>query len=154
LVDRWIWRYLEPRLEDFVLRRHHVYGDKTRVTLGRSVHLANTLINVASGDVVVGDHSFFGHNVCLITGTHDVSRFDDDRQSSIPVSGRDIIIGRGVWIGSCATVLGPCRIGDHAVVGAGSLVRQDVPAFSVVAGVPARVIRQVPGRGDSAIQAS
>ncbi len=57
--------------------------------------------------------------------------------------GGDIIIGPGVWIGTNATVLGPCRIGENAAIAAGAVVLHDVAAFDLVAGVPARRLRAI-----------
>lgn len=54
-----------------------------------------------------------------------------------------VVIGRSVWIGSNVTLLPGLTIGDHAVVGAGSLVTKDVPAGTVAVGSPARVMRSV-----------
>ena len=54
-----------------------------------------------------------------------------------------VIIGRNVWIGEKATILGGVTIGDGAVIGANSVVTKDVPPYSVVAGMPAKVIKQV-----------
>ena len=54
-----------------------------------------------------------------------------------------ITIGRGVWIGSHATILQGVTIGDNAVVAAGAVVTRDVPADTVVGGVPAKVIRHI-----------
>jgi acetyltransferase-like isoleucine patch superfamily enzyme len=50
-------------------------------------------------------------------------------------------VGRDVWIGGHSTVLSGVRIGDGAVVGAGSVVTKDIPPFSIAVGVPARVMR-------------
>ncbi|MES1195332.1 MAG: acyltransferase, partial [Steroidobacter sp.] len=119
------------------------WGDPQRVQVASSARMNNTLFNVSSGDIHVGDFTFAGHNVSLITGTHDMQQRLQQRMTAVPHAGRDIRIGQGVWIGSNAIVLGPCRIGDHAVIAAGSLVRGDVPENAVVAGVPARVIRQL-----------
>ncbi|HEX2893691.1 MAG TPA: CatB-related O-acetyltransferase [Marmoricola sp.] len=58
-----------------------------------------------------------------------------------PAESRDTIIGSDVWVGARATILSGARIGNGAVVAAGSLVAQDVPSYAVVGGVPARVIR-------------
>ncbi|MEX3508105.1 DapH/DapD/GlmU-related protein [Kocuria carniphila] len=62
------------------------------------------------------------------------------RQWSFP----DIRIGNGVFIGVSCTVLGNVTIGDGAVVAAGSLVNKDVPAHTLVGGVPARIIKLLP----------
>lgn len=79
----------------------------------------------------------------LITGTHDHEQRLGERMNSIPASGRDIVIGRGVWIGSNAMVLGPCRIGDYAVVAAGAVVLAGtvIEPGEMYAGVPARRVK-------------
>jgi acetyltransferase-like isoleucine patch superfamily enzyme len=115
-----------------------------RVSLGESVTLNDALLNVVSGDITIGDHSFMGHGVSLLTGTHDFRAPRTERQSSSPAAGRDIVIGKGVWIASNATVLGPCTIGDDAVVAAGAVVTmREVPAGTIVGGVPAKILGRV-----------
>jgi acetyltransferase-like isoleucine patch superfamily enzyme len=92
----------------------------------------------------VGEYAFFGHNVSVLTGTHDFTKFGAERQVAVPKSGRDVFIEEGAWISSNAIVVAPCRIGAHAVVGVGSLVLGDVEPYTVVAGSPARVLRTIP----------
>lgn len=116
-------------------------GDWSRVEVGSDVNLVNSLLNVTSGKIVIGDRTFFGHNVSLLTGTHNIDGSEDDRRG-YPREGRDIIIGCDVWIASGAIVLGPCIIGDGAVIGAGAVVTADqIEARSVYAGCPAKRIR-------------
>src|ERR687898_502749 len=97
--------------------------------------------------IAVGEYAFFGHNVSVLTGTHDINTFGRERQLAIPRSGRDIVIGEGAWVASNAMVLGPCVIGAHAVVGGGSLVLGDVEPYTIVAGSPAKVLRTIPHDG-------
>jgi acetyltransferase-like isoleucine patch superfamily enzyme len=118
-----------------------MYGPTDRVTLGEGCKVSNATLNANSGAITIGDYAMIGEGVKLLTGTHDVSRFGLERQDAWPKFGRDIVVGSGVWIATDAIVLGPCVIGEHAVVCAGSVVTHDVPAFAVVAGVPARVVR-------------
>ena len=54
---------------------------------------------------------------------------------------RDIVIGNDVWIGSNSVILAGVKIGDGTVIGAGSVVTKDIPAFVVAGGVPARTIK-------------
>jgi acetyltransferase-like isoleucine patch superfamily enzyme len=54
------------------------------------------------------------------------------------------VIGVGVWLASHVLVLGPVTIGEHAVVAGGSLVREDVAPYTVVAGRPAKLVRTIP----------
>lgn len=56
-----------------------------------------------------------------------------------------VVIGNGVWIGANVTILGGVNIGDGAVVAAGAVVTKDVPAKTLVGGVPAKVIKQLQG---------
>ena len=68
------------------------------------------------------------------------------RQTAIQRSGRDVVVGEGAWLASHALVLGPCRIGEHAVVAAGSLVTRDVAPYTLVAGRPATLVRRIEQR--------
>lgn len=130
--------------EDPALFRPLVYGDPARLHVAPTAVLNNALINLSSGDVTIGDYAFFGHNVSVLTGTHDWTKFGRERQVSVPDSGRDVIIEEGVWVSSNATIVGPCRIGAHSVVGVGSLVLKDVEPYTIVAGSPAKILRTIP----------
>ena len=134
--------------EDPALFRPLVYGDPERLHVHPTAVLNNALINLSSGEVTVGEHAFFGHNVSILTGTHDWRTFGAERQVAVPATGRDVVIEEGAWVSSNAIVVAPCRIGAHAVVGVGSLVLRDVEPYTVVAGNPARVLRTIPRPGE------
>ena len=134
---------LRPVVLDIINGDIRVWGDRSRVRLARTTHMVNTLFNVSSGTITVGEHTFAGHNVSIITGTHDYTLTLQQRMRDIPRTGHDIEIGTGVWIGSNAVILGPCRIGDHAVIAACAVVTGDVAPYTIVAGVPAKPIRQI-----------
>ena len=125
------------------MSKYLVHGDRSKLDVHPTAVVNNALFNVGSGTITVGEYAFFGHNVSVLTGTHDINTFGRERGSAIPRSGRDIVIGEGVWVASNAMVLGPCVIGAHAVVGGGSLVMGDVAPYTIVAGSPARVLRSV-----------
>lgn len=120
-----------------------VHGDRARLHVDSTAVVNNALFNLSSGDVWVGPYAFFGHSVAVLTGTHDIAKFGRARQLAIPRSGRDVVIGEGVWLASHVLVLGPCTIGEHSVVAAGSLVIGDVEPYTVVAGRPAKKLRTV-----------
>lgn len=134
--------------EDPQLFRPLVYGDPSRLHIHSTAVINNALFNLSSGEVTIGEHAFFGHNVSVLTGTHDWTTFGRERQVAVPKSGRDVVIEEGVWVSSNATVVGPCRIGAHSVVGVGSLVLRDVEPYTIVAGNPARVLRRIPKPGE------
>ncbi|WCT74846.1 hypothetical protein PQ455_06405 [Sphingomonas naphthae] len=140
LADR-----LMPIITERLLTTPRIFGDPARLTLGPGCNLVNTLFNLVSGSVSVGAYAFFGHDVRILTGTHDMSVHGLDRQLAVPTNGRDIVIEDGAWISSGATVIGPARIGANAVIGVGSVVIGDVEPGWLYAGVPARKIKPVDG---------
>jgi len=138
--------------EDPTLFRPLIYGDPAKLHIAPTAVVNNALFNLSSGEITMGEWAFFGHNVSVLTGTHDWTTFGRERQVAVPKSGRDVVIEEGVWVSSNATIVGPCRIGAHSVVGVGSVVLRDVPPYTVVAGVPAKVLRTIPRPGDPAAQ--
>ena len=90
------------------------------------------------GGIEIGNGVLIGHNVTLATLNHDER--PQFRQNIYP---KPIKIGDNVWIGSNATILQGVTIGDGAIIGANAVVTKDVPENTIVAGVPARVIRKV-----------
>ena len=128
-------------LEHFLVHNHIFGGPYERVKIHPTAGVMGAFFNVSSGDITVRENASISNGAMLITGSHDISQKDQARQEAYPKSGRDIVVERGAWICSGAIVLGPCRIGEQAVVGAGSVVREDVPAHTVVAGVPAKVVK-------------
>jgi acetyltransferase-like isoleucine patch superfamily enzyme len=135
------------------LHQSLLYGDATRLHIHPTAVINNALFNLSSGDITVGEHAFFGHNVAILTGTHDFTKFGAERQVAVPKTGRDVVIGEGAWLASFAIVVGPCSIGAHAVVGVGSLVLDDVAPYTVVAGSPATVRRTIPRPDDEQAEA-
>ena len=126
------------------LYRHRWHGDESRLRIHETAVVNNALFNVSGGTITVGEYAFFGHDVAILTGTHDIEKFGHERQMAFPRSGRDVVIGEGVWLASHVLVLGPLTIGEHAVVAGGSLVREDVAPYTVVAGRPAKVVKTIP----------
>ena len=117
-------------------------------------------INNAVGDVVIGDHTRIGlHNTVIgpvtigshvnlaqgITVTALNHNFEDPNKSidEQGISTNAVTIEDDVWIGANAVVLPGVTIGNHSVVAAGAVVTKDVPPHSLVAGIPAKVIKQI-----------
>ena len=119
-------KYLQPYLS----RTPVIWGNKERLFLDKNVILTNSVLNLRSGSIRIGENSFFGHGVMLLTGKHDISAFGLDRHKAVPTDGRDIIIGKGVWIASGSIILGPCEIGDNSVIGAGCIINKNIPKNS------------------------
>ena len=97
-----------------------------------------TFLDIA--EIRIGDNVLMGPNVGLFTAGHPID--PQGRLDNIG-TGNPIVIGNGVWIGGNVSVLAGVKIGDNAVIGAGSVVTHDIPANCVAAGNPARVIRML-----------
>ncbi len=69
--------------------------------------------------------------------------YPSNLSSLYPRSWKKIHIGENVWIGACSTILGGVTIGNNSIVAAGSVVTKDVPPFTMVAGVPAKSVKNL-----------
>ena len=142
LLDQLIARKVDELLQEKLLYQHRIFGAPDRLQLHPSAVVNNALFNTVSGSITVEERAFFGHSVSVLTGSHDADEVGE-RRWTCQTSGRDIIIKRGAWIASNATILGPCVIGEDAVVAACALVTGDVPPRTIVGGVPAKIIREI-----------
>ncbi len=94
--------------------------------------------------VHIEDDVFIGHNVTFINDKHPRSvNPDGSMQTEEDWKVVETFVGKGASVGSSATILCGVKIGEGAVVGAGAVVTKDVPPNSVVAGVPAKVIKKI-----------
>ena len=109
------------------------------ITVGRAVFIGYYCAFTGHGAIDIADEVMIAHKVNLITAGHPV---EPDRRREY-ITAEPITIGANVWIGAAATILPGVSIGAGAVVAAGSVVTHDVPAATLAAGVPARVIRQL-----------
>ena len=106
------------------------------ITLGQHVFINSGCRFQDQGGITIGDGALIGHNVVLATLNHGLN--PEERHDLFPAS---IHIGKNAWLGANVTVLGGVTIGDNAVIAAGAVVTRNVPANTVAAGVPARVVR-------------
>lgn len=90
------------------------------------------------GGIWIGDDVLIGHNAIFATLNH--GEDPADRSTLIPAP---IVVEPRVWMGANVTILGGVTIGEGSILAAGSVVTKDVPPYSIVAGVPAKVIRSV-----------
>jgi acetyltransferase-like isoleucine patch superfamily enzyme len=143
IIRKFFWKSCIRIVQEIQTDNYRVFGEPNRLLIADNCQLNDAIFNVVSGTIQIGSNVFFGHGVSVITGTHNILSFGKSRRDEFPCMGNDIFIDDGVWIGSNATILGPCRIGTNSVIGAMALVRSDVPSYTVVAGIPARVIRSL-----------
>lgn len=164
---RWFIRMLAPLYQH--RGRHAVIHRSARMdtppyrkfSLGDySVIESFSCINNAVGDVIIGNHTRVGlHNTIIgpvtignhvnlaqgitVTALNHNFADSDKRIDEQGVSTSPVVIEDDIWIGANAVVLPGVTIGHHSVVAAGAVVTKDVPPHSLVAGVPAKIIKQL-----------
>lgn len=120
-----------------------VFHGHHNIYIGNHVFLVDSLINAGDneGKVIIDDYVFFGHGVKILARGHDYKLYNEQRQHT--VIEKPIHIKKGAWVASASVVLAGVTIGENAVVGAGSIVKKDVPDYAIVAGNPAKIIKFV-----------
>ena len=125
-LHRWEVPFL-PRVIYYFMRFAFTTSIPYTATIGKNTYLNNWGMGIViHRRVVIGENCRIGHGV-TIGGRSE--------HYEVPVIGNDVLVGVG------AKILGPIKIGDHATIGANSVVIDDVPPYAVVAGVPARIIK-------------
>ena len=142
VLKRWARNAFFPSHRVFLLR---LCG----VSIGADVYIADDLIIVEEladpGSITIGNRVSIAPRVTLVTSSHPNN---SKTRGFAPVSQGPITIEDDAWLGAGCVILPGVRIGRGAVVGANSVVSQDVPPLHVVAGQPARTVRQLtPGAG-------
>lgn len=151
-----IFRVLNRLVQIFAKRRFKNYGSNIRfhaltsyfsyssISLGNDVYIGpNAFFSATESFITIGDKVLFGPNVTIMGGDHNirpVGQYMYDVKHKEPDDDLPVIIQNDVWIGTGAIILKGVTIGMGAVVAAGAVVTKDVPPFSIVGGVPAKVI--------------
>jgi acetyltransferase-like isoleucine patch superfamily enzyme len=108
------------------------------ITIGKRVFINHACSFLDMGGITIADDVLIGPKVNLITENHPLE--PADRRALIC---KPIVIKRNAWIGAAATILPGVTVGENAVVAAGAVVSKDVPANTVVGGIPARHIKNI-----------
>jgi len=115
--------------------------DDVRISIGNHNYFNRNLMIDACGRVEIGDENMFGPDVYITDSNHDLR--PGVSAQKLPMRVGHVRIGNRCWIGAKAVILQDVELGDGCVVGAGAVVTKSFGAGSVIAGVPARLIRMV-----------
>ncbi len=108
------------------------------IQIGKNVFINHACSFLDMGGITIEDHVLIGPKVNLITENHPSDPANRRTLISTPIR-----IKRNAWIGAAATILPGVTIGENAIVAAGAVVSKDVPANTIVGGVPAKFIKKI-----------
>lgn len=112
------------------------YGKNTKI--GKNVFINFDCVFLDLGGITIEDNVLIAPKVSLLSEGHPIS--PNERQSLVP---GHIHIMKNSWIGAGATILPGVTVGENAVVAAGAVVSKDVPANTIVGGIPAKIIKSI-----------
>ncbi len=124
---------------------HNGHKFTPEITIGNNCDFGDYTHITCINKILIGNNLLTGRFVLISDNSHGKAALEDMKESPnerILHSKGPIIIGDNVWIGDKASILSNVKIGDGAIIGANSVVTKDVPPYSVVAGIPAKIIRQ------------
>ena len=126
--------------------RFDVFGlkyDDVKLKLGRNCKIGDNVHFVASENVTIGDDCLMASNIFISDTSHgsneDPSKIPPDER---PLTSCPVEIGNNVWIGEGACVLPGAKIGDGCIIGAHSIVKGEIPSYTVAVGAPAKVVKK------------
>lgn len=108
------------------------------INIGKNVFINHACTFLDMGGITIEDHVQIGPKVNIITENHPI---DPERRKYLDLA--SVTIKRNVWIGAAATILPGVTVGENSIVAAGAVVNKDVPANSIVGGVPAKLIKNI-----------
>ena len=114
------------------------YG--TNIQVGKNFFANYNCMIIDVARVRIGDNCQMAHNVAIYTAGHPIHPVS---RNSMYEYGKEVTIGDNVWIGGNTVICPGVHIGDNVVIGAGSVVTKDIPDWTVAAGNPCRVLRQI-----------
>jgi len=128
--------------------------DESLLTIGDNTYIGGGTVIDCVKSIIIGDNVLISygciladsdnHSTKLSIRKKDLADWKQCKHDWTTTNSKPIKISMGVWIGARAIVLKGVTIGEGAIVGAGSVVTKDVPAWTIVAGNPARIIREIP----------
>ena len=117
-----------------------IIGDKVKFFIGKTSHLKSNTYIECNGGVKIGEYFHTGRNLTILSSNHNY-----ESATKIPYDNKDILapveIGDFVWAGLNVTILAGVKIGEGAILAAGSVITKDVPAMAMVGGVPAKILK-------------
>jgi maltose O-acetyltransferase len=122
-----------------IIKSRAYFGMGHNVSIGDRSQLGKNM--KAESDLELGDDVVMGPDVVMLSSSHAFESVSMPINQQGGRARRPVTIGNDVWIGTRVIILPGIRVGDHAIIGAGSVVTKNVPPLAIIGGNPAKVIR-------------
>lgn len=129
------------------IARNVEFSGAENIYVGNNVYIGpNSTFLTTLANIKIGDHVMMAHNVSIVTGNHRIDilgKYMDEVTDAekLPEDDKDVVFEGDNWVGANATILKGVTVGRGAVISAGAVVSKDVPPYSIVGGVPAKVLK-------------
>ena len=133
-------RLLKSCGKDVIVKDRAYFGDGSKLSIGDRSQIGQNVRLL--GEIIIGNDVIMGPDIIIMAVTHDTSNLNRTMINPInnPIE-KPVLIGDDVWIGTRAIIQPGVTIGNHSIIGSGAVVTKSVDPYSVVAGVPARLIK-------------
>lgn len=138
-------RFLVKRIikkcgEDIVVKDHCYFGNGARLSVGSRTQLGQNA--QLGGEITLGDDILMGPDIVIMATAHNFDRIDIPINQQGAAPEEPVKIGNDVWIGTRAVIMPGVEIGDHCIVASGAVVTKSFEDYSIIGGVPAKLIKK------------
>jgi len=142
LLRMLLWKiFLKKCGKGFTVKEFVIIKFPEKIKIGNHVGISEFSWIDGNGGIEIGDYTRIGPQVTIVSFNHK----SEDKNIPIKLQGKilkKIIIGKDVWIGAGAKILGGVNVGDGAIIAAGAVVKDDVKPYTIVGGIPAKKIKE------------
>ncbi len=126
--------------ENVTVKNRAYFGDGSRLTIGDRSQIGQN--SKLAGTIIIGSDVLMGPDVVMMATSHAFDRIDIPMNQQGATEEQPIIIGDDVWIGTRVIIMPGVEIGSHSIVAAGAVVTKSYEPYSIIGGVPAKLIKK------------
>lgn len=120
------------------------HGNKYQpyTTIGENVFITYNFTLMAAAPITIGDNVLIASNVMITSENHGIDPTSSNSYAETPLTGKPVNIGEGCWLGEKVMIMPGVTLGKRCIVAAGAVVTKSFPDYSMIAGVPAKIIKK------------
>lgn len=113
-----------------------------KIIIGNNNYICYNFSAISGGDILLGDDILIASDVTIVSHNHGMNPESQLSYMHQELSAENVTVGDGCWIGEKVQIMPGVSIGKKCIIAAGAIVTKDIPDYSIVAGVPAKVIKK------------